>query len=1045
MNKEYIQKIKDANPIEDIIKEDVAELKQNGNVFFGYHSNKHDSESKSSLRIDPEKQLYYCFNCTEGGDVIDWLECNRNMSFTQACRYLAERAGIAPLDVDPEKQKEYENQRKERRQLEALYKTAAEIYNSQLTEEHYKLLLNEWGLNRKTVDRFKIGYAPVGTFLKDKLLEEGFSKSLIYKSGLVNKGGYEHFQGRLVFPYYYNTQVVYFTARKTDQTPDKEWEKGKYKKLLTHSDKNQHVSKTVTNGHFAGEDSAKGADVLLITEGIPDCYAAIQAGYACISPGTVNFSDKTLPRLERFAKKVKHVYIVNDTEESGTGYNAALKTAELLLDKGIEVKIILLPKSDDSQKMDLADYLKEHTPENLQGLLEESKTVFEICLDKLRENPGSEDELKIAYRLLSKSSINQSKKDKCVNQLYKIVKDVGIMKPTIRSEIAKLQKSKTKDTDKGDGDDSDEEKQSVTQKLVEIASSECEFFHDENKNAYATIEVNGHFENYAVRSRDFKLWLRRRLLQEYEETAYGDALQAAVESIESQAIFCSPEKKVFVRIAANEGDIWLDLADKQWRAVKITSSGWEVMEGEIPVKFIRPKGMLSLPAPARGGDLQQLREFINVGSEDDFILIVSWLLAALKPEGSYPILAIYGEQGSAKSTACRVLRRLIDPNSADLRSAPRDERDLVISASNGLCLAFDNISKIFPSLSDALCRLSTGGGFATRQLYTDSEEQIFESKRPILVNGITDIATRADLLDRAVVIKLPAIPKSKRKTDSELWDAFEKSRPYILGSLLDAVSTGLKNLPDTKLETPPRMADFARWVVACEEAIDCELGTFMSAYSENREEANLSAIENSLVGSAIITFMGDKDYWEGTYKELLGKLEKQVGEKTTKQKYWPKSPKKFSAELRRVIPNLRSKGIEVIEKGHKENGNSIALQKNSHGPSVHSGETYPQDNSGNGSDLRNGSHPEQTNSSNNTSEKDSGGKSLFNKNLSETERPEGSIQDNGEEQINENPDVSDEEMDPRARRAIGEDDNENEKNKTDENAIEDDGLDDIPF
>ena len=228
--------------------------------------------------------------------------------------------------------------------------------------------------------------------------------------------------------------------------------------------------------------------------------------------------------------------------------------------------------------------------------------------------------------------------------------------------------------------------------------------------------------------------------------------------------------------------------------------------------------MRPLPVPERGGSIEQLGKFLNVRSQADFVLAVTWLLAALRGKGPYPALVLSGEQGTAKSTLCAILRALIDPNAASLRALPREDRDLFIAASNGHVLAFDNVSGLPPWLSDTLCRLATGGGFATRQLYTDDDEALFNAKRPIILNGIEDFVTRPDLADRAIVLTLEPIPEERKRSEEELWGVFELERARILGVLLDAVAHGLKRMPETRLAKLPRMADFARWGTACETA-----------------------------------------------------------------------------------------------------------------------------------------------------------------------------------------------------------------------------------
>ena len=228
--------------------------------------------------------------------------------------------------------------------------------------------------------------------------------------------------------------------------------------------------------------------------------------------------------------------------------------------------------------------------------------------------------------------------------------------------------------------------------------------------------------------------------------------------------------------------------------------------------------MLPLPVPTEGGSIEALASFCNISSRSDFVLVISWLLAGLRQGGPYPILALSGEQGSAKTVLSKMLRALMDPNVAPVRSAPREERDLFIAASNGHLLAFDNLSDLPAWTSDALCRLASGGSFATRRLYTNQDEMLFQAARPIVLNGIEDVITRPDLADRTIFVALPFVPDDRRRPEAEIWGAFEAARPQILGALLDAVAHGLSAVSDVRLQQLPRMADFAVWSTACEPA-----------------------------------------------------------------------------------------------------------------------------------------------------------------------------------------------------------------------------------
>src|SRR5436309_5113994 len=273
-------------------------------------------------------------------------------------------------------------------------------------------------------------------------------------------------------------------------------------------------------------------------------------------------------------------------------------------------------------------------------------------------------------------------------------------------------------------------------------------FHDPNGTAFADLAIDGHRETWPIRSRQFRHW-RRRYYEETGSAAGAQTITSAVDLLEARAQFDAPERPVHIRVAEYDGCTYLDLADKDWRAVQIGPDGWQVVTAP-PVRFRRAAGMLPLPIPQRGRSIEALATFLNLPAPDEFVLVVAWLLAALQRGGPYPLLVIAGEQGSSKTVLTKFLRALIDPNVAPTRAPPREERDLMIAANNGHILAFDNLSGLPSWLSDALCRLASGGSFAVRQLYTDCDEVLFQAARPAILNGIEDIVCRSDLADRAI-------------------------------------------------------------------------------------------------------------------------------------------------------------------------------------------------------------------------------------------------------------------------------------------------------
>ena len=294
-------------------------------------------------------------------------------------------------------------------------------------------------------------------------------------------------------------------------------------------------------------------------------------------------------------------------------------------------------------------------------------------------------------------------------------------------------------------------------------------------------------------------------------------------------------------------------------------------------------------------------------------MFVAWVMGTFNPDGPYPILVLQGEQGSAKSTTVRVARSITDPAVEALRAPPRSERDLAIAASGNWTPAMDNLSGIPRWLSDALCRLSTGGGFATRENYSDDREVLFSQKRPVIVNGIDSLAVAGDFRDRSIIIELPPIPSNKKRTEKEFYRELEEARPKLMGALLDAVSAALGNLDRVDLEEKPRMADFAVWMVAAEEALGWERGAFMQAYTGNRAEANEIALANDPVAEAVRRLVDRHGIWSGTSTEMLSVLGKQVSDEIRRSKAWPAGPNTLSNRMKRLAPALREDGIEYDE------------------------------------------------------------------------------------------------------------------------------------
>jgi hypothetical protein len=450
-------------------------------------------------------------------------------------------------------------------------------------------------------------------------------------------------------------------------------------------------------------------------------------------------------------------------------------------------------------------------------------------------------------------------------------------------------------------------RKSAATRLVEFASA-FEFFHDPQDRPFVRLEINGHMEVWPVESTKFRKLLAQMFYKRTRKTINRNGLADAIAALAGRACHDSPEERVFLRVAPHGENILIDLCDAQWRVVEVTPNDWQVL-GKSPVAFVRTGSMQSLPEPVRGGSIDPLWDLLNV-TPDQRPLVAGSLLNAFHAHGPYFVTNYVGEQGTAKTCAARIERQLVDPNENPLRSPPKEERDLLAQAASNRIVALDNLSSLPSWLSDALCRLATGGGHSARTLYTDLEEISLAVKRPVILNGIEDVATRPDLAERVLQIELETIPDQNRISEKELWRKFDKQRPVIFSGLLDALVCALRELPSITLDSLPRMADAALWATAGETAFGWRSGTFMQAYKRNLDEGAIASVEAHPVGVAIRQLLEKDNQWSGTPAKLLEALNALVSEEQRRTRNWPSNPRALGHSLRRLAPALRRAGID---------------------------------------------------------------------------------------------------------------------------------------
>lgn len=464
-----------------------------------------------------------------------------------------------------------------------------------------------------------------------------------------------------------------------------------------------------------------------------------------------------------------------------------------------------------------------------------------------------------------------------------------IVQTELMKNPQKIEKSKT------DTKQKEKNKHSATDLLISIGKQK-ELFHDSMGQAFVTFEN----KTTKVSSCQFRSWLTSKYYNLTGKPAHGEPLKTAINTLEAIAKNDYEEKPIFVRLGEHNSKILLSLSDAKGTVIQIAKHGWQI-ETNSQVRFISTSNADALPMPVRGGKISELRQFINCPDDDAFALLIGWITGCFIPNGPFLLLLLTGEQGSAKSTTGRILKELIDPEIVRDRSVPRDLRDFAIWANFSRLLCVDNVSHFPDWLSDGFCRLSTGGGFGTRTLYANEEETVFDARRPAILNGIEDFATRGDLLERSIILRHQSIPENKRQQEKKLWNAFENAKPRLLGAILDRISAGLRLLPNVDTSSLPRMADAVAFAIACEKGMN-EKELFLEAFRQNQSESHYLMISDSPVVEPIkdLIFKSGGS-WEGTATQLYTAI-KPSGEKLPSS--WPKKPSGLSGTLNRLAPAL---------------------------------------------------------------------------------------------------------------------------------------------
>jgi hypothetical protein len=513
--------------------------------------------------------------------------------------------------------------------------------------------------------------------------------------------------------------------------------------------------------------------------------------------------------------------------------------------------------------------------------------------------------------------------------------------------------------DSDDGQQEEETKESAAQTALRLVSDQySSLFLDQFGTPYAAIEVGqgqgdyDHIETIKLNSSRFRNWLSKIFYSSEGKILTSDNATNVLSILKARAEFDSGDRRdLYLRVASIPQDpntIYYDLTNSSWEYIKITPQDWNVAQASkiMPIMFKRYPNQQPQIYPASDSAYSddiydKFLTLFNVKGEDNKLLLKCYIISLFYPDIPKPVLMLHGEQGSAKSTLQELIKILVDPSSIRTLTFPRDINELVQKLSHNYVAYFDNVSLIPDWISDQLCRAVTGAGFSKRELYTDDEDIIYNFKRSIGCNGINLGATKADLLDRGIIIELERIAKEKQRKIEDVWAEFEAIKPQLLAYIFDTLVKVLQEKASggiaSEIKALPRMADFAEIGEIISRCIGYDKNKFLDAYYRNIDLQVEEAIAANPVGMAIAKFVENNQTWEGTATELLSELEGVAAELkiNTHGKSWPKSANSLSRKVNLIKTNLREIGIQLdkcyLDENKKSRG--IKIRKISSEPS----------------------------------------------------------------------------------------------------------------
>lgn len=449
---------------------------------------------------------------------------------------------------------------------------------------------------------------------------------------------------------------------------------------------------------------------------------------------------------------------------------------------------------------------------------------------------------------------------------------------------------------------------------------EIRLFCDQRSSPYIQIyDIDTEIAQiHKVKSQNIRLWLTSLLWRNEKKAPSDKAIRSAITVLMAQA-HEGPTIPLYNRVAKDGENIWVDMCNDSWWAIKINKDGWSITRP--PILFKRFKHQKPIPYPKKRGSVKPLLFFLKFDNLGDQLLFIVKAISWLVPDIAHLISQVYGKQGGGKSILQKAVKHIIDPSAIQaFASIPKDKRELIRILDQHYVVIFDNISYLPSGASDCYCSAVTGAGQSYRQLYTDSEEVIYEYRRCIGINGINIPGTQPDILDRSGLFE-QNLSQTDRLTEAELDHFLEKNAPEILGGMLDILVKALQIYPSMseKVGKLERLADFTVWGCSITEAMGLDYQLFLDSYRANINNHKIDAINSSPVADCLISFFGEQqgtlsgEIWSGTASQLYTIIKEEAKKLkiSTSQKAFPRTPFSLGKHLTKLEPNLPVIGFKL--------------------------------------------------------------------------------------------------------------------------------------